>query len=342
MQRFFGLLDRDQEFRSILRGMEGFQHQQAVYGLSGSQKGFVLAALMQKTNRPFLVVTHSEEAASELTENICALLPERKVAMFPVLEWLPYQVLGRSREIEGKRLAVLEQLLQGENLIIVTTVQAVERLLVPKQKWASLCRRFQVGEVYELGAILDDLLTMGYERVDILEGPGQFAVRGGILDIFPLTKEPLRMEFFDDELDTIRIVNPSTLRSTQQIHNVNLVPARELPISWEEVNKNWASIKSFAQKVVNRLTKTASEAADRLKQHLDSLDEKVGQGVFDQALEQFAGFFYPKMETLFDYLLSETVVVLDEAMRLKEYMDFTGRERAEEHLNLLQAGQVFA
>lgn len=339
MERLIHFLEKTPEYRSLLHGLKTGTDQQVVYGLSGSQKAFVLAALARQLRRPFVLVTHSEEHAQELQANLQSLLSGQKVLYFPVLDWLPFEVLGRSKETEAKRLQVLTQL--DQPVSVVTTIQALERLFPPCEKWFALCKELKTGEVYELENFYAGLLDMGYERVAMLEGPGQFSVRGGIVDVYSLAGKPVRLEFFDDELDSIRIFDPVTQRSTGQLDRIKLHPARELVTGKQELEEAWPAIQGQAKKVIAKLKKSSPQAAGSLQEHVDTLADKFAAGIYDENFEVLAGYCYPRMSSLLDYFKHDTFVVLDEAVRVREYLDFSARERAEEYTSLLQAGKVF-
>ncbi len=339
MHKLLGFLENISEFHTLLNGLNAGLDQQAVYGLSGSQKAFLLAALALKAGRPFILVTHSEEQALEWQANLQALLTGHEVLYFPVLEWMPFTVLGRSKEIEAKRLRVLAGL--DRPVSVITTIQAIERLFLPRDKWYSMCVEMHMGDTLEPETLQRELLDMGYERVDMIEGPGQFSGRGGIMDIYPLAAEPVRLEFFDDELDSIRSLDPATQRSTNQLDSVTVYPARELPVDRAKREEAWPAIQHQAQKVTARLRKSSPTAVDNLLQLFEELQEKFKAGVYDESFEFFANFFYPQLDTFFAYMSRQTFIVLDEAARLQEYLDFASRERAEEYTALLQAGKAF-
>jgi len=341
VERLIRFLEKTPEYRSLAQGLRDGIDQQAVYGLSGSQKAFMLAALTYRTKRPVLLITHSEEHARELQENLQSLLlpSGQKVLYFPVLDWLPFEVLGRSKETEAKRLRVLAQL--DEPTTVVTTIQALERLMLPRDKWFALCKEFQPGDICQLDELYASLLDMGYERVDMVEGPGQFSVRGGIVDIYSLAGEPVRLEFFDEELDSLREFDPITQRSTRQLEQIRLYPARELVIPQRELKAGWPAIEAQAKKVVSRLKKTSLQAAEGLQGYVDTLSDKFAAGIYDQNFEVLACYCFSKLNSLLSYFTQDTVVVLDEAVRIREHLEFSVRERAEEYTTLLQAGKVF-
>jgi transcription-repair coupling factor (superfamily II helicase) len=341
VNRLMNFMEKTPEFRLLLDGIADKMDQQAIYGLSGSQKAFVLAALIKKTKRPMIIVTHNEDNAQDILANLQSLLPDQQTVFFPATDWLPYEVLGKSKEMEARRIKCLATILEDEQCCVVTTIQAVERLFIPKESWLALSQQFTLGNNYDLADLSKNMIDMAYERVDYIEGPGQFTIRGGIMDVYPLSGDAVRLEFFDDELDSIRYLDPLTQRSGDQINNYTLYPARELVTPMLNRQQAWPAIGSIGKKAVAKLAKVSQNAAEKLNAHLENLKEKFSEQVFDHNSEIFTPLFYPQMDNFFDYLNRETIVVMDEPARVREYLDFANRERAEEFLSLFQAGEVF-
>ncbi|MDA8440818.1 MAG: transcription-repair coupling factor [Peptococcaceae bacterium] len=342
MQRFLQFLDKTPEFRSIMDGILSDLKQQAIFGLSGSQKSFVVAALARKLQRPFLLVTHSEENALEFYANLQSLLPEHAIEYFPVLEWMPFEVLGSSKEVEATRLRVLAKLADDKPICIVTTIQAVERLFPPRQRWQGLCKSLRVGTRCDLKQLFISLTDLGYERVEIVDAPGQFSARGGIVDIYTLVSKPMRLEFFDDELDSVRTFDPVTQKSVEQLEQVNIYPARELIVPAAEREKAWLLIKAHAERLMVRLKKSSQSAATELQNHLNHLAEEFAAGVVGKKVEPYLNLAYSKLDSIFAYLQPATFIVLDEPVRIRDYLDFAVRERADGYAEMLQSGKVLA
>lgn len=341
MDKLFPFLANITEFNSMVDSLKSGVDQQVAYGLSGSQKSFILSAMSGQLDRPILLITHNEEHAQEVYTELKALLMDREIVYFPVLEWIPFEVLGRSKEIEAARLAVLAKLQQGIPVSVVTTIQAVERLFIPCECWTALRLKLIVGECYDLQRVYRQLQDMGYERVASLEGPGQFSVRGGILDVYSVADNPIRLEFFDDELDSIRVFNPQTQRSTEQLNKVVIYPARELVVPYDEMVNLRQKVHAHGEKVKQRLKKLSPGAVELLEEHLAQLEEKFALNVWEDSFEQFVGLAYKGLDSFLSYIPTEAIIVLDEALRVRDYLDFAVRERAEEYTSLLQAGKAF-
>ena len=298
------------------QGLENNYTRQLVTGRS--LKSYLLAGLAEKVVRALLVVTPGERDAGIIAEELIELLPGIAVRQFPVLQLLPYQVLAQSKELVAQRLQVLEGLARGERLIVVAPVEAILRRLAPPELFCAEAVNLAVGDRVDLDKLLNLLPDLGYERVDLVEGRGQYALRGGILDVFPMTAHrPSRLEFFDDEVDSIRRFNISTQRTEEKAASLVIYPARELVVSPGAREAAWMLLKKEYWEQERKLTRSGDSGSVR------QLREKFGK-VLESADGSFAGiehflpYFYKEVVTLVDYLPAGAPVFVDEPARLRE------------------------
>lgn len=203
------------EYAGLERGLAKKYKQQLVYGLSGPRLSYLFAALVETVNpHPVLIVTPGEGEAHDLADELAFFLPGLTVRIFPVWQLPPYQIIAHSKEIAAQRLQVLEGLLQGERAVVIAPAEALLRRLIPVEDFLSPVCKLAIGDRVDLTTLLCRLLAMGYERVELVEERGQFALRGGILDVYPMTAHrPVRLEFFDDELDSMRYFSSTDRKS---------------------------------------------------------------------------------------------------------------------------------
>ena len=312
------------------------------FGLSGSHSAYIMAGLAEAAApRPVLVVTAGEMEAGRLVDDLSALLPGLPVRLFPVWQLLPYQVLAHGREVLAQRLEVLERLGKDERQVVVAPVEALVRRLVPPPAFygAALC--LTVGARIDLENLFRRLVATGYERVDLVEERGQFAARGGILDIFPMTHHrPVRVEFFDDEIDSIRRFSPANQRSEENVQETTIFPARELVFDDRQLEGARRLIEVEYKAQHRRLTRAGEqEAAKLLTDRVSEIQAGFGPG--GTGMEPFLPYFYPEEEvTLLHYLAEGAPVLLDDPARVRDVADNIMKERSETFTALLSGGRA--
>ncbi len=262
--------------------------------------------------------------------------------MFPTTEWLPFEVLGRSKETTAERIRIFKGLARDNSCTIVASVLAVERRLFSPESWRQHCLEFKVGLTYSIPEILRNLLTIGYERVHLVEGKGQFALRGGILDIAPLDSEPVRLEFFDDQIDSIRNFDFESQKSVTVLEDVLIVPVMEYVLTSDHLQQLSREIQVQSRRAIGRLQRSGRLAeADRLRGKIENVKDRLDQEIIDENIYPYLGLVQTGFVDFFSYLSAERFVILDEPLRLKEQLDFQERERLEEFTRQLEQGEAF-
>ena len=340
MQTIQDYLRQGMEIGQVEQALSRTEWPQMVYNLTGSQKAAFVGQLVRQ--KPALVLTYSDEQALKWVNDLKTWLPQQKVLFWPATEWLPFEVLGRSRETTAIRINVLKQLSLDNNCSVVAPVLAVERRLFPIESWRQYCLEFRLGERCVLPEIIGKLLTGGYEREEAVEGKGQFALRGGILDIAPLDGDPVRIEFFDDEVDSLRTFDLETQKSVSSLDSVLITPVLEYILSPEEIrHMNW-EVTGHAHKALGRLKRAGrDDAYGRLQEKVAHLKERLSQGVLDENIYPYLGLLPEQLVEFFTYLSADRFVILDEPLRLKEQLDFQQQERLEEFTQQLEQGEAF-
>jgi transcription-repair coupling factor (superfamily II helicase) len=314
---------------------------QMIYNLAGSQKPAFVAQLLEQ-GRPGLVLTYSEELAQKWVNDLRSWLPDEPILYFPATEWLPYEVLGRSRETTAERIRVLNRLSQDNRCTVVAPILAVERRMFSGSRWQEYTLELKQGMPYSLLDIAKKLVAAGYERLDVVEGKGQFAIRGGILDISPLDGEALRIEFFDDEVDSIRVFDLETQKSTGSLQSAKIPPVLEYVVRPDELEKLRWEVRAQARKVSGRLNRAGRlEAAEHVMSKSQRLEEKLSQGILDENIYPYLSLLPEPLQPFFELLSEERYIILDEPLRLKEQLDFQQKERLEEYTHALEKGEEF-
>jgi transcription-repair coupling factor (superfamily II helicase) len=330
------------EIREIDQSLSHGEWPQMIYDLTGSQKAAFVAQLLQRSIKTGLILTYSEEQAQKWANDLRTWCSSETILHLPTTEWLPFEVLGRSRETTSDRIRVMNRLAQDRKCTVVASVLAVERRVFPLESWTDFTLTFEVGKGYVLPEVLTALTSGGYERIETVEGKGQFALRGGILDIAPLDGEAVRIEFYDDQIDTIRTFDLGTQKSIAGVNKVRIPPAMEYVVTKEELRQLRFAIRAEARKTIGRLTRTGREdAAERLHNKVNFWEERLEQGILDENAYSFLSLVNKPLVPFFSYLAEDHFVVLDEPLRLKECLEFQANERLLEFTHQLEHGEGF-
>ena len=220
-------LSRLEDYPRLLEAVDQGKQTIALSGLSAVHRAYLAAALHQSTGRPLTLVCPDDGEARRLAGDLSALTGA-EVPVLPARDFL-FHPGAASRQWEHQRLEILARLHRGDCPVLVATVEGLLQRTMPPAVFAASCRQLHVGQVCQPEGLTDFLVRAGYTRCDQVEGTGQFALRGGILDVFsPGLDLPVRMEFWGDEIDSMGLFDPVTQRRTAQRETCTLLPAGEV------------------------------------------------------------------------------------------------------------------
>lgn len=325
------------QFRNLLDGLRKGLNEQVVFGLQAGQVGFLLSRLFRDLRRPMLVITPGFREALDLSSELAVWLSAEQVFYYPPQEVVPYAVIARSPDIAGQRLQIITRLALGEEFITVAPIPALLRPLPPRDSFSSRIVKLTVGGNTPLDTVVVLLSEGGYERVDRVEGPGQFAVRGGIIDVFPLVNEkPVRVEWFGDEIESIRYFNTNTQRSEAVAKETLIPPAHEVVVPLGRISEAMSAIREELAAAVARLrvtgrTKDAATLRDRIESHLSAMTPALW--------EIYSPYLYPP-DNLLSYFPKRPLVAVIDAKRVQEALSGTEAQWRERTQNLLETGRL--
>ncbi|MFT8318658.1 MAG: transcription-repair coupling factor [Sporolactobacillus sp.] len=330
-----------EEIQAVLEGYEGGMTQQLVSGLSGSAKSLFISTLYhEQPKRSMVAVTHNLYQGQKLISDLESLIDADQLYLYPTNDMIASDLAVSSPELLAQRIDALNNLAMEKRCLIVVPIAGLKRLMAPLYLWKASLMQFKVGERIDLDQIVRKLAAIGYDRESIISGPGQFSLRGGIIDIYPLTEEhPLRIELFDDEIDSIRLFDSDTQRSLETLRESPVIgPASELLLYEESYERAAAGLK-------DHLTKTLSKVKDKqvqalLSEKMNGELESLNQQQPFQDIGKYADLLYPSAAVLADYLPAQTLFVMDEISRIQEMSDQLDREEAEWQMDMLQRGQM--
>jgi len=268
--------------------------------VAGVPEGFdaIVVAGWAREKSPVLYVARDDQRAQQLADALAFFAPDVEVLRFPAWDCLPYDRVSPKAEIVSRRMATLAALAERKGaagpLIILATVNAALQRVPPREAVAHSVFRVAVGQMLDTEKLAQFLSRNGYSRVGTVMEPGDYAVRGGIIDLYPPGAEaPLRLDMFGDQLDSIRRFDPATQRSSAQERSVELVAASEILL-------DEASIARF---------RAGYRAAFGAVTDDDPLYEAVSAGRKHGGMEHWLALFYERLETLFDYAGAAAVVL---------------------------------
>ncbi len=320
------------EAEELLRRVEDGGCPAAVTGLQPVQRACLGAAVAQAACRPAVFLCGDEGEARQMAGDLEALLGEPPVTLLS-REWQLRPGAVSSRDWERGRLAALYALTQGTPRAVVATADALMARTLPPKLLKELSVTLKTGERQDLPELADRLLAAGYTRCQQVEGVGQFALRGGILDVFsPLMDQPVRCEFFDDEIDSMGAFDPGTQRRTENLDSALILPAAEVLPRQAKGGLEGLGGKLLALAV--KLEKKGAPAAARLRED----GERLKSGSVPDGCDRYLAAVYPDATAGVHYIPPDAVVFFCEAGRVDERVKGALLQNRQDLEALMEAG----
>ena len=334
MDAFLKTLQTLPEVAELVSRVENGGCPAVLTGTQPVQRACVGAAVAAGAGRPMVFLCADEREARQLAGDLQSLTGETPVTLL-AREWQFRPNAVSSREWERSRLAALHQMAAGNAPIVVATVDALLARTMPPHRLAELSVTLETGGRADLKELCDRLLQAGYSRCDQVEGVGQFALRGGILDVFsPLMEQPVRCEFFDDEIDSLGLFDPGTQRRTENVSAALLLPAAEvLP------GLTPGGLTHLAEQIEKLAVKYAKkENGEKIAQTLRGDAERFRNGAEVNGLDRYLGLIYPDAAGGADYLPPDAVVFLCEGGRVEQRVKTVLLQLHQDTEALMEAG----
>jgi len=340
-QYLLNCLREDKDFLELAAGIEQGRRFQMAWGLGGTPKALFLASLFAHLRRFLLVIVPDEETWRQLQQDAEALLGEDAVFFFPPEEIVAAGAVSRSPERAAQRIKAMSQALEGKACMVIAPFAALQRRLLSPRVWGSCRLLLKAGMEAERGFLAERLEAMGYLRVDVVDAPGQYAVRGGIVDVFPLTAElPARIELDGDVVVSLRAFSPVSQRTMDHLSEFSVWPASELVLGKEERETLRERLRQEGLAEVRRWERDGKmQTARRLNRHLEAWQE-----LLENALPGELEFFLPLLPgggaTFFEYLPPNAVAVADEPHLAAQEMAQRQEERGRLWEELIKEGKA--
>ena len=310
-----------------------------VSGCLDSQKAHFTNGLLREF--PFrLIVAENDLKAKAFYEDFRLYDPE--VLYYPARDLIFYQADIHGNLLTRQRIQVLRALLEREEVTIVTSIDSCLDCLVPLAVWKEKVIKIRNDSEIDLDRMKRHLLELGYEWAAQVEVPGQFSIRGGIMDVFSLTEDnPWRIELWGDEVDSIRSFDAESQRSIENLEEITIYPATEVVLDKETIRQGIKAIEKEAQKSQKKFRdEMKTEEGARVRQIAAELKDQLEEMEHIAGAESFVRYFYKKTESLLEYLPENTLVVIDEPNRLTEHAKTTEEEFRESMIHRLEKGYL--
>ncbi len=329
MKSIFSALARSPEYARLSQAVHTGQVPAVAAGLSGVHKCAVIAGLAQSTGRKALVIAADEAECQRFTEDLAAL--GLRPAQYPLRDLNFRDSATASREYERLRLEALCKLQNGQCGCVVACIDAALQFTMGPAELAQRLFTIEPGQSLGIEALLRSLITCGYTREDQIEGPGQFSRRGGIVDFFsPSAQQPVRVEFWGDEVDSVSSFDLATQRRMDSLDAVTLAPCAEaLP----------QDVGALVKKIEGLAKTLRGKRAPKAKEVLAAEVQKLEEGLHLGSMDKFLPLIYERKATLFDYFQEDSgLVFFSEGSKLRERMRTTLAQWGEDLSAYLEEG----
>ena len=286
-------LENIQKFKEYISDVKNKISPIELSGLADVGKVQIISATREVVKRPILIITYNEIKAKKMLEDLKYFM--KNIDYFPRREIVAYDYEVESKDIPYERIEVLNKIKENKTDIVITTVEALMQKMISKELLYKYVIQFKIGDTYDLETIKQNLILLGYERNDLVENKGQFSIRGGIVDIGLSEKQGIRIEFWGDEVDSIRYFNIASQRSTEMVQEVLIKPAHEFIVE---------NIEDVCKKIEQKY----NEQSDI---------EMIRNGSYISKIDKYFNEFYEEQNTILDYINKNYIIFIDENSKIE-------------------------
>ena len=331
-----------QEYDNLVQALKSGKGPLQVTGTLDSQKVHLMYELGEASAFAWkLVVTYDDTRAKEIYDDFRSFTSQ--VWLYPAKDLLFYSADIHGNLMTRQRIAVLRRLMEDREGVVVTTMDGLMDHLLPLKYLREQSITVESGQVIDLDSWKERLVAMGYERMAQVDGMGQFSIRGGIVDIFPLTEEvPVRIELWDDEVDSIRTFDLESQRSVEQLESITIYPAAEVVLSGDQLAAGIRRLEKEEKTYEKALREQHKpEEAHRIHTIIEELRNGLDEGWRIGGLDAYIRYFCPDTVSFLEYFpQGESVIYLDEPARLKEKGETVELEFRESMVHRLEKGYL--
>ncbi|MFJ7828464.1 transcription-repair coupling factor [Psychrobacillus sp. NPDC096623] len=339
MEPLNNLLIEDIQIQKLVKELESGKDQQLITGLTSSARAVFTNMLYKNRQGAILIVTPNLLHAQKLTEDLVKLIGEDLVRLYPADELIAADISITSPELRAQRLEALDHMLTHDNGVYIVPIAGLKKHMPTKSDWQASSMSISEGEEISLDSFLQRLVNMGYVRQPMVTAPGEFALRGGIIDIYPLYLEnPIRIELFDTEVDSIRTFSAEDQRSLEKRKEIRILPATEYVLTEE---KKLLLAHKLEEALAESLEKVKiPEIRDLFYQNIQQDIELLKQGEQPTEYMKYVSLLEESNSFLGNYFNENGMVLFDELGRIQEVTETLEREENDWILSLLEEGKT--
>ncbi len=315
------LLPKNEKYNKTISTLKNSENIN-IYGLTDSQKAHITYSITRDLNKTSVIVCSNVHTAKKLIQDL-KFFAEREIVFFPSREIVYFDIEAESKEIEKQRMYAINKIISKDKIILVTTIEAISQKMLPKETYQDIDIEINISSEIDKDKLVEKLFKIGYTRADLVEGPGQFAVRGGIIDIYPVSENmPYRIELWGDEIDSIRTFDKDSQRTVETVESFKIIPINEYIIDKEKID--------YVVEILNK------EEKDILKKDI----EIIQNGKIELCIDKYIELIMNENINILDYI-EEKIIILDEISKCVNKLQAITKENEESVKVLAERNVIF-
>ncbi|MBR3697376.1 MAG: DEAD/DEAH box helicase [Clostridia bacterium] len=295
-----------------------------ISGLTDTGKVHIAYSTRFYAEKPIVIITYNELQAKKIVKDLNFF--GEKVDFFPKRDTVSFDYIAESKDLLFDRISVLNNIISGKAKIIVTTIEAVIQKMISKESLYKNSITLKPGDTFNLDEFKQKLVNLGFERYDLIEGKGQFSIRGGIVDIATSKNKGVRIEFWGDEIDSIRNFDITSQRTVEMLEEVKIFPSFEFVLDDD--------LSTICERIVEKTY--AKNLSEKVEKHI----EEIKNGDFINKIDKYFNCFYKNSNTLLDYLQDDYIIFLDEIEKLKARSENIAKDNENLKKDLIEKNKI--
>ncbi len=330
-------LRENSTFNEIITSIKDNKFPININGLSDSGKSYSIFSIYNEIDSPMIILTNNDMEAKNIYEDLSFYTND--IYYFPAKEVVFYNIDSISGGLRWGRLKVIKEILNDSKKIIVTSIDSLTSVYTPKELFNKYNITLNIDDEVDFKDLSKKLLECGYERVEAVEGKGEFSLRGGILDVFPpISTYPYRIELFGDTIDSIRTFNTESQRSIEKVNTMEIFPAKEVILDDEALNRGKENIlKEFEE--IKSNGKSDDERIEKLQTIIKANVESLTETLTFETVDSYLPYFYERIDSFFDYV-KNYIYVVDDVKKCEGKLESCYYEFKENYEAFLQRGGI--